>query len=286
MRLLLIFLILPQLLWSQQDSLLQVLKKADWYKTKIVPKVNWEKHHFNNTELFNANQNINILKIKKHHQRLKLAFGSGGQTLIPTSEQGKKAGAIAALNGTFFDVKNGGSVDFIRIDGQVLDTTRLSSKILAEHQRSAIVIHRNQVQIIAGDSIAGWEKRLPAENVMVTGPLLIHKGKPLGLSSRPFNTIRHPRTAVGITKKGEVLWLTVDGRAKEAAGMSLFELSSLMVALGCIEAINLDGGGSTTLWVDGTTQTGIVNMPCDDKVFDEFGERKVSNVLLLRRRKR
>jgi exopolysaccharide biosynthesis protein len=286
MRLFLIFLILPQLIWSQQDSLLQALKNADWHKTKIAPKVSWEKHHFNNAELFHANQNINVLKIKRHHQRLKLAFGSGGQVLLPTSEQGKKAGAIAALNGTFFDVKNGGSVDFIRIDGQVLDTTRLTSKILAEHQRSAIVIHRNQVQIIAGDSIAGWEKRLPEENVMVTGPLLIHQGKSLALSSRPFNTTRHPRTAVGITKKGEILWITSDGRAKEAAGMSLFELSRLMAALGCIEAINLDGGGSTTLWVEGTTQTGIVNMPCDDKVFDEFGERKVSNVLLVRRRKR
>lgn len=286
MRFLLIFLILPQLLWSQQDSLLQTFKKADWHKTKIAPKVSWEKHHFKNAELFHANQNINVLKIKRHHQKLKLAFGSGGQTLIPTSEQGKKAGAIAALNGTFFDVKNGGSVDFIRIDGHILDTTRLSSKILAEHQRSAIVIQRNQIQIIAGDSIAGWEKRLPEENVMVTGPLLIHKGKLLTLSSRPFNTTRHPRTAMGITKKGKILWITVDGRAKESAGMSLFELSLLMGALGCVEAINLDGGGSTTLWIDGTTQTGIVNMPCDDKVFDEFGERKVSNVLLLRRRKR
>ena len=68
--------------------------------------------------------------------------------------------------------------------------------------------------------------------------------------------------------------------------MSLFELTRLMSALGCVEAINLDGGGSTTLWVDGVTKTGVANMPCDDKVFDEYGERKVSNVLLLRRKKK
>ena len=285
MRWLLFFLILPQLIWSQQDSLLQALKKADWHPTKIAPKVTWETHHFNRAELFHANQNINVLRVKRQHSRLALAFGSGGQALLPTSELGKKAGAIAALNGTFFDVKNGGSVDFIRIDGIVLDTTRLTGKILAEHQRSALVIRRDQVQIMRGDSITGWEKKLLEGNVMVTGPLLIYHGQAVALTARPFNTTRHPRTAVGITKKGEILWITVDGRANEAAGMSLFELSHLMAALGCVEAINLDGGGSTTLWIDGTTKTGIVNMPCDDKVFDEYGERKVSNVLLLSRRK-
>lgn len=285
-RLLILLIVLPQILFAQVDSVQLLLKKADWHPQKIAPRAQWEQHHFAKAELFHANQNINILRIKKGHRPLNLAFGSGGKDLIPTSTQGQQAKALAALNGTFFDVKNGGSVDLIRINGVTLDTTRPSGQFLAEHQRSAVLIKNNQVQIVKGDSIKGWEKILLSEdNVMVTGPLLIHEGKKIHLPARLFNTTRHPRTALGITRKGEILWITVDGRAKEAAGMSLYELSHLMEALGCVEAINLDGGGSTTLWIDGTTKTGVVNMPCDDKVFDEYGERKVSNVLLLSLRK-
>lgn len=285
-RLLTLLIVLPQIVFAQVDSVKLLLKKTDWHAQKIAPRAKWERHHFANAELFHANQNINILRIKKGHRPLNLAFASGGQELIPTSIQGQQAKALAGLNGTFFDVKNGGSVDFIRINGVTLDTTRPSGQFLAEHQRSAIVIKNNHLQIVRGDSIKGWEKRLLAEdNVMVTGPLLIHEGEKIHLPARLFNTTRHPRTALGITRRGEVLWITVDGRAKEAAGMSLYELSQLMEALGCVEAINLDGGGSTTLWIDGTTKTGVVNMPCDDKVFDEYGERKVSNVLLLSLRK-
>ncbi|MDX2071372.1 MAG: phosphodiester glycosidase family protein [Haliscomenobacter sp.] len=285
-RLLILFIALPQIIFAQVDSVQLLLKKTDWHVQKIAPKAKWEQHHFAKGELFHANQNVNILRIKRGHRPLNFAFASGGKALIPTSIQGQQAKALAALNGTFFDVKNGGSVDLIRINGMTLDTTRPSGQFLAEHQRSAIVIKNNQVQIVKGDSIRGWEKRLLTEdNVMVTGPLLIHEGKKIHLPARSFNTTRHPRTALGITRRGEILWITVDGRVKEAAGMSLYELSHLMEALGCVEAINLDGGGSTTLWIDGATKTGVVNMPCDDKVFDEYGERKVSNVLLLSRRK-
>lgn len=285
-RLLFLLLTISLGLNAQTDSLAYLLKQTEWKAQKIAPRAYWQQHHFANAELFNANQNVNILRIKQSHRPLRLNFGSGDQALIPTSTLGQQAGAIAALNGTFFDVKNGGSVDLIRIKGVTLDTTRPSGKFLAEHQRSAVLIKKNRFEIIKGDSIRGWEKILTRENnVMVTGPLLIHEGKKIQLTSRVFNTTRHPRTALGITRKGEILWITVDGRAKEAAGMSLFELQKLMWALGCTSAINLDGGGSTTLWVQGMSKTGVVNMPCDDKVFDEYGERKVSNVLLLSRRK-
>lgn len=271
---------------AQTDSLAHLLKQTEWKVQKIAPRAQWQRYHFTNAELFNANQNLNILRIKRSHRPLQLNFGSGGQALIPTSTQGQQAGAIAALNGTFFDVKNGGSVDLIRIKGVTLDTTRPSGKVLAEHQRSAVLIKKNHVEIVKGDSLKGWEKTLAGEtDVMVTGPLLIYKGKKIPLTQRPFNTTRHPRTALGLTNKGEILWITVDGRAKEAVGMSLFELQKLLWVLGCTSAINLDGGGSTTLWIQGRSKTGVVNMPCDDKVFDEYGERKVSNVLLLSRRK-
>lgn len=83
---------------------------------------------------------------------------------------------------------------------------------------------------------------------------------------------RHPRTAVGMTAKKELLLVTVDGRQWISRGMTLPELARLMQSLGAVTAINLDGGGSTTMSVKGM----VVNSPC------EGVERAVANALLVR----
>ena len=57
------------------------------------------------------------------------------------------------------------------------------------------------------------------------------------------------------------------------------ELAHLIRILGGKDALNLDGGGSTTLWLSGAADNGIVNYPCDNKRFDHVGERKVPNIL-------
>jgi len=88
-----------------------------------------------------------------------------------------------------------------------------------------------------------------------------------------FGEQRHPRTAVGITADGRLLWVAVDGRqAPYSDGMSLAELADLMERLGARDAINLDGGGSTTMVVRGA----VVNRPSD-----AAGERPVGNALVL-----
>ncbi len=61
----------------------------------------------------------------------------------------------------------------------------------------------------------------------------------------------HPRTAVGYTKEGENIFLVVDGRQPDSRGVDLNELAILMFDLDCEEAINLDGGGSSALVVNG-----------------------------------
>lgn len=85
---------------------------------------------------------------------------------------------------------------------------------------------------------------------------------------------RHPRSAVGFSATHLFLVL-VDGRQPElSVGMTLEELGRYMQKLGCEEAINLDGGGSSTLWIDGR----IVNSPCNG------GERDIGNALILVRK--
>lgn len=279
--LLLTFGLVSSFLAAQSLNLTAQLREVDWHRQRLGPKLVWEYHHFNQGNLFGANQFINILRIGPKARRWHFALGSGDRQLVPTSMLAEQHQAVAALNGTFFDTRNGGSVDFIRIQGKILDTTRYTKLPLAEHQRSALVVRQGNLHIVAGDSLPAWERRLPDADVMVSGPLLLLDGKSVPLAQRPFNQLRHPRSAVGRRPNGEVLWITVDGRTKEAAGMSLFELTQLFQALGCTDAINLDGGGSTTMWIAGQRRTGVVNHPCDDKVFDEYGERPVSNVLLL-----
>jgi hypothetical protein len=84
---------------------------------------------------------------------------------------------------------------------------------------------------------------------------------------------KHPRTAAGFSQDSTKLFLvTVDGRQSTSAGMTLTEMGAFMLQLGIYQAINLDGGGSTTMVV----RDNIVNSPSDGA-----GERSVSNALLV-----
>lgn len=88
-----------------------------------------------------------------------------------------------------------------------------------------------------------------------------------------FALARHPRTAIGFNKEKTKLFLmTVDGRQPASAGMTLEELGDYMAGLGCWQALNFDGGGSTTMVIDGK----VVNVPSDPT-----GERAVATALMI-----
>ncbi len=90
---------------------------------------------------------------------------------------------------------------------------------------------------------------------------------------KAFLENRHPRTFVGIDRDTTTLFLcTVDGRQEASAGMSFEEMASFLLSVGAWDAINLDGGGSTTMVVNGE----VVNSPSDVK-----GERAVANSLMV-----
>ncbi len=91
-------------------------------------------------------------------------------------------------------------------------------------------------------------------------------------TTRSFVETRHPRTAVAKLKDGKFLMITVDGRTESSGGIGLQDLAEYLLSLGATDAMNLDGGGSTTMFVDGK----VVNHPSDKE-----GERKVSDALLV-----
>jgi exopolysaccharide biosynthesis protein len=118
-----------------------------------------------------------------------------------------------------------------------------------------------------------------AEDILGAGPKLVTAGRVDITAAREkmlpaFATDRHPRTAVASLRDGRVLLAVVDGRQPASSiGMSLDELARFLIEFGAIEAINLDGGGSTTMVVKGE----IVNRPSDPT-----GERPVSDAILVR----
>lgn len=285
---------LPGTLLAQAPPDSLVLVRSRWAIRELAPGVFWKRAHFEEKQLFGSNQYLNVVETRLKNRRVRLALtsadipGDTARRLVKTSDLTARAGALVGLNGTFFDVKRAGSVDFLRIDGTVFDTTRyIPGKPLAEHQQAALTVRGRRVRIErAPDERAyGWEQRLRAPNVLVTGPLLLFEGRAVPLRDVPFNTNRHPRSAVCVTRDKKLLLLTADGRHAQAQGLSLPELTAVLRQLGCRDAVNLDGGGSTTLCIPGQSDAGVVNHPSDNRQFDAFGERPVSNALLLMRRK-
>ncbi|MCZ4224155.1 phosphodiester glycosidase family protein [Pedobacter rhodius] len=278
-----LFLVSHNAFTQVQDSLIFI--KTHWEKQRIAKQVRLFTYHFNRKNLFTVNENISFLEIKNSGKKAVFAIGAEEKELITTSDFGLRDTAVAAVNSNFFDVKNGGSVDFVRVDGKIINVNRIEKNgNRAFHQRAAVVIDNGKIAIKKWDGSTDWEKNLTEKNVLLNGPLLAINGRDEALDTIAFNRLRHPRTCLGIKPNGRVILLTVDGRNDNSAGMSLFELTKIMRWLGCTSAINFDGGGSTTLWVKGYRGNGVINYPTDNKKWDHEGQRKVANVILVKKK--
>ncbi|HZN39926.1 MAG TPA: phosphodiester glycosidase family protein [Planctomycetota bacterium] len=193
--------------------------------------------------------------------------GIDGRGLDETSDMARRSGAAAAINGGFFS-KEKQALGAFRIAGQDLGAR--------ESARPAALALAAGVPKLLRDPKGLFEG---VRDVLAAGPMLVQGG---AIPKAPkWNDERHPRSAIGTTADGRILLVAVDGRASEAAGMTFDELAATMLALGCEQALNLDGGGSTTVWYAGAPGHGVVNHPCDDKRFDAAGERAVANAVLV-----
>ena len=97
-------------------------------------------------------------------------------------------------------------------------------------------------------------------HIISGGPYLIKNGDIyVDMTAQKLGSIggRNPRTAIGYTRDNHLIMLTADGREGSSIGLTLVELANLMKELGCVNAMNLDGGGSTVMFVKGQ----VVNKP-------------------------
>lgn len=185
-------------------------------------------------------------------------------------------GVVAAVNGDFFTP-----------EGRPLGAEAAHGRVRRTRQRPAFAWRAGDEPwigetVVSGDTAleAGWRlsrtARRVSERVLGGDPVLVVDGEvagDLGVETRPsFSATRHPRTAVGFARDSGRMWLVVvDGRRDDhSVGMTLPELAALFVALGADGALNLDGGGSSAMIVQGRA----TNRPSD-----VTGERPVANAL-------
>jgi exopolysaccharide biosynthesis protein len=111
------------------------------------------------------------------------------------------------------------------------------------------------------------------------GPVLVQQGKLMitNEAERKFRgkaiKDKHPRTAMGYTKDGRMVIMAIEGRNENASGATLLQVAELFLQLGCVEALNLDGGGSSCLLVNGKETI---------KPSDKTGQRPVPGVFMIR----
>jgi exopolysaccharide biosynthesis protein len=254
-------------------------KRIKWENAKISSGLTWKSSH---TVLYDSvPQNINILIINTHKRNISLSYNPEKNIIV--SKQAEKAGAIAAVNAGFFNIKDGGSVTYIRTGGKIVDTDTAKRWSRNSNMTGALVVDmKSHVSIGRAMTNTWYDSHQEYPEVLVTGPLLISGKEKMQLPPTPLVKTKHPRTAIGKRGSHRIVLVTLDGRTDQAVGMTLAELTDLFISLHCRDAVNLDGGGSTTMWISGKPFEGVVNMPCDNKKFDHEGARAVSDILIIR----
>ena len=195
-----------------------------------------------------VNTNIGDLKIDNINQPRMLST----HTIVYTREWGKTT-PISPKYGSQLVVDKGKIINFtqssvnIPEDGFVIvgPTQKLATIAKAKNCKLDVKINpewKNVNHIISG------------------GPYLVRSGEVfVDMTAQKLASVggRNPRTAIGYTKDNHLIMLTADGREGSSIGLTLMELAQLMKEFGCVNAMNLDGGGSTVMYVDGQ----VVNKP-------------------------
>ncbi len=119
-------------------------------------------------------------------------------------------------------------------------------------------------------------KNVPTDVVSaISGrPLIVKEGNIGRVTGCGYICMKHPRAAVGLDAEGRNMFLVVaDGRQESSVSISLRTLARFLIDIGVWNALNLDGGGSATLYI--REKGGVVNNPCEGK------ERSVMNSLAI-----
>ncbi len=233
--------------------------------------------------LYKGPQHINVIEIPANRT---LHYGIGvNESMVRISKLAPEHQALAAINGSFYNMQKGNSVCYLRLGKEVVDTT--TNREFELRVTGAVYTHKKKLRILP------WNREIEAKynkkkgSVLASGPMLMEDGKISSweMCDSSFVATKHPRSAIFTTKDKKTVLITVDGRSKgNAVGVSIPELAHLIRILGGKDALNLDGGGSTTLWLKDAPDNGVLNCPSDNRKFDHQGERRIPNIIYVRKR--
>jgi len=258
---------------TTEDSL--AIVSAQWQLTETGKGMHGMCAAFPN--LYGGPQFVSIVEINPK-QKYRAGIGTSKQ-MKPLSKLAQEHRAIAAINGSYYNMSRGNSVTFLKVDDAMTDST--TENEFRIRVTGAVAVRKGKLRIVPWSrSIErGYKKKVGA--VLASGPLMLKGGRYADWQQcdSDFIATKHPRSAIAVTRDKRVLLITVDGRSPgNAIGMSIPELAHLVKVLGVKTALNLDGGGSTTLYLDGR----VLNHPSDNRRFDHEGERKIPNMIYFR----
>jgi uncharacterized protein (TIGR03382 family) len=211
-----------------------------------------------------SNQDVQVLVVDLCAAGISVRATADGERRRTVSSFGRAVGAQAAVNGDFFSFETY-STNGPSMSGGVAWGG-------ADHDYvTPVAFGARRVSMAPHEATGGVE---PWMQEIVSGHPTILVAGAVRDSGDPLCTNRHPRTALGLSADRRTLFVAVvDGRATSRIGMRCDELAVLLRDLGAHDATNMDGGGSSAMWLDGT---GVVSHPSDGS------ERVVANHLGIR----
>jgi exopolysaccharide biosynthesis protein len=270
------------LLLSSQPLLkgqVREFRKIRWEKEEIASGLLWLSAHVVISDSLPQNINVLVADIRKRE----VALSYSPRKNVTVSRQAEAAGALAAVNAGFFNMQSNGSVTYIRVNGKIEDPDTVHTWNKKLNMTGSLLISDDGKVIVQRAKGNNWyDSHTEYKDILVTGPLLLEDRRRAVVPSTQLALDKHPRTAIGTRGKRKVLLITVDGRDSQAKGMTLKELTDLMKSLKIRDGVNLDGGGSTTMWIAGKPFSGVVSMPSDNRVYDHEGERPVANIVIIK----
>ena len=230
--------------------------------------------------LFGAQRMISVMRFSPKHLKTKIVCRDLEN--LTTAQAGESVGGLLGINGTF-------PHSYERVNGEDLSPT---TGWVADFVDGLILIYNDRYDIVGTKDMPYYtDYSAKCDNILASGPVLIEDGVPRchdHVTSEGSHyperiqrlySITHPRSVVGIDREGYVYFIVVDGRHEGVAkGFSMTQLTQVCQWLGLHEAINLDGGGSSTLW---TKKYGVLNYPCDNRELDHAGLRCVRDHLIV-----
>lgn len=230
------------------------------------------------TTLFNVPQTISVIRYPMRRFRTRIVNDPGAMS-DSTGALGIRHHAVAGVNGSYFDMKALTPVTYVK------ELRRVEGRTTAEElfrTDGVMAVRGRKVSIFACDTSAYDTATKKYRDVMAAGPVLLKGGVPARQEwpNQSFYYKRHPRTLVGVTADNWVYLIVIDGRfPADAVGTTIPETVAVAQMFGLYDALNLDGGGSSTLW---TRDGGVLSNPYDNRRYDHYGQRMVPNVVLIK----